>query len=63
MTEGVTSFQCVTTISMLRTKILTSFDNKIRPSVTDRKFVNLMDAEFHKDTDGYRSAPIAFKKS
>lgn len=42
----------------------TSFDNKIRPSVTDHhKFVNQMDAEFHKDTDGYWSAPIAFRKS
>lgn len=41
----------------------TSFDKKITPSVTDRKFVNQMDEEFHKDTDGYWSAPIAFKKS
>lgn len=41
----------------------TSFDKKITPSVTDRKFVNQMDEEFHKDTDGYWSPQIAFQKS
>ncbi|XP_052704714.1 uncharacterized protein LOC128180620 [Crassostrea angulata] len=43
--------------------IRTPFDNKIGPSVEDRKFVALMDAEFHKDTDGFWSAPLPFKES
>lgn len=39
------------------------FDNNIGPSVEDRKLVTLIDAEFHKDTDGYWSTPLPFKES
>lgn len=67
MMEGVPSFQCHNNINVKDNDgaifLRTSFDNKIRPSVEDRKFVNLMYAEFHNDTDGYWSAPIAFKES
>lgn len=66
MTEDAPPFQCISIISMSRTMMVTySYEHNLttRPSVEDRKLVTLMNAEFHKNADGYWSAPLPFKES